>query len=156
MAQELLGKPITARASDTSFTRADAQRGLAVRFVDGTERGLPITVAKVGGSDAPSKLPYAKVISVVKGGDAFNISSVNATTGDVTRGDTLTIVRDGIIAFTKRDLATGTAAATEAADIGKAIEGGTAVNGYVTTVATGGTGKVVDRDGTTLYVDLNA
>ena len=109
------------------------------------------------GKTADDSEIYGKLLAVHPDGDAFADPTIDSA-GNVTRGDIVNVATDGILAFTKRAAATPWAAvAGAAADIGKGIVGaGAAGSGWVKVAATGGTGKIVNYDGTTIYVDMRA
>lgn len=150
MAQEIIREKITCKVTGT-FARSDSEgEQIGLYLADSDVDGSPTpTVGKV---TATNKIIYGKLLNVVKGGDVSSISSVDATTGDVTYGDIVTVATDGILAFTKRDSSDAVTAGA-AGDIGEGIEGVGTAGGHVT-VATTGIGKVVAYDGNTIYVDM--
>lgn len=152
MALEQIGKPITCRVTGT-FAVADTRgEPVAVYLANSETDNEPYpTVGKV---TATNNDVYGKLLSVVKGGDAFNVGSIDAN-GNVTRGDIVTVAPDGILAFTKRSSSDAVDDGV-AGDIGKGIDGVGTAGGHVTVHATAGTGKVVAYDGSTIYVDLRA
>ena len=152
MAKELIRETVTCKASGTFEITDVTGEAVAVQLANSNNADATPTVAKAQGATQV----YGKVVNVVKGGDAFNISSVDRSTGNVTYGDLVTVATDGILSFTKRNAAGDTVEAGAAADIGRGIQPTTGNAGGVQVPATGGVGEVVAYSGNTVYVDLRA
>ena len=146
MALEHLGDRYT--ASLTGLTSANV--GEAVRLIsDGSDNPPRRTVGRI---DATNKKVNGKLLSVADGADAFNITSVNVTTGQITRPSLGTVATGDVLAFTNYN-SSGVVTPLTDADVGKGIEG--VGDGQVGVAASGGTGEIVDYSGSTMYVDMN-
>ena len=103
-------------------------------------------IPTVGIADATNTTVYGKLDVAATNWNALGTPTVDAN-GNVTYPDMGAVIVDGIVQFT-------TAANLPDTDIGKGIEG--AASNHVAAAATGGTGKIVARDGSTIWVDLRA
>lgn len=150
MSVELLGKPVTGRTTGT-FGANDAVNANVPLYLVGDESNDG-PIGTYGKSDATNQAVVGKLGNVDKGGDALNIVSVDGN-GNVTYGDLISVYSSGTVAFTKGD-GTVTQAGVDG-DVGKGVEG-VGTNGvHVAVASTGGNGRIVTFDGSTLYVDLD-
>ena len=137
MAQQIINDAITCKVG-TGITATTSD--IPVRLVDSDNATDPTpTVAATDGTD---NVIYGKLEATLDAfGDATGVSG-NQITYDMGAN----VIVDGIVEFTK-------SAASVAGDIGLGVQG--AANNQVDTHADG-TGRVVARNGTTLWVDLRA
>lgn len=147
---------VTARTTGT-FSRSDVNaeaEAIALVLAAGSNADEPSPTVGKAGDDG---VVYAKLLAVHPDGDAFADPTIDSD-GNITRGDIVTAATDGIFAFTKRaDTSPWAIDDGEAGDIGKGILGaGAAGSGWVKVAATGGTGKIVNYDGTTIWVDFRS
>lgn len=137
MAQQIINDAITCKAG-TGITATT--KNIPVRLIDSDNATDPTpTVRPTDGTD---NVVYGKLETAIPAlGDATGVSG-----NQLTYGLGANVIIDGIVEFTK-------SAASVAGDIGLGVQG--AANNEVDTHADG-TGRVVARNGTTLWVDLRA
>ena len=140
MAQQIINDAITCLAG-SGITAGQAD--LPVALADGGNVNDPTPT--VIPADATNSAIYGKMETTIPAvGDATDISSTDNT---LTYPLGANVIVDGIVEFT-------TATAIGGSDVGKGVEGD--ASGNVAVAATGGTGKIVARNGTTIWVDLRA
>lgn len=136
MAQQIINEARTCKTTGITVGQAD----IPVYLADSDNATEPTPT--VGAADATNTAIYGKMEFTIPAlGDATGVSG-NQLTYDIGAN----VITDGIVEFTK-------SSASVAGDIGLGVIG--AASNEVDTSATG-TGKVVARNGTTLWVDLRA
>lgn len=147
MAQQYVGKSVPAYLNGdftpaiiSGFTNDSV---IPVRLDDSNNAdGIPT----IGIADATNSVVYGKLDVAATNWDALGEPTVDSN-GNVTYPNMGAAIVSGIIEFS-------VASAIAPGDIGKGIEG--AASNNVAAAATGGTGKIVARQGTTIWVDLRA
>ena len=135
-AQQLINDQITCKTTGITAGQAD----IPVYLADSNNATEPTPT--VGPADATNTAIYGKMENTI--GALGNPTGVSGN--ELTYEMGASVIVDGIVEFTK-------SAASVGGDIGMGVVG--AANNQVDTSATG-TGKVVARNGTTLWVDLRA